>query len=232
MKKIILLIVLTIPSLFINSQSLYIENQYPDSMVKSGKLTSAQADQLRKKWNAFIAGYTYPELAVNRSTGEIDITDILTFPNLDKLTLYQRCLQWIAINYGDLIHNDLQSGKIIANGFLNLSHYSDVRVGFGSRETQQTQTPTSYSMILTFKDGKIKYTITNITFTFSRVDAATESVIESSVPIASLYPIIAQDQTQWKTYVTLLNEAKSRFYIKLKSALTDYVKDVENDYNF
>jgi hypothetical protein len=231
MKKLILIIIFIIQVFSIYSQSLDAEQKYLDSISMSGKYYP-DLTLLRKKWNAFITNYKYPELKVNNITGEADISDILTFTNLDKQTIYQRCLQWIAINYGALIHNDLPSGKIIANGLLDLTHFAEYEAAFGSKKVHQINTPTNYTMILTIKDNKIKYCITNITFTFTSYSAESEANIDTSLPVFSLYPIVAKDQIQWVSYTTLLNECINKFQIKLKSALSDYVKDVQNDYNF
>jgi hypothetical protein len=229
MKKFILLIILIIPTFYIYSQSLDAEKQSIDSLLKVGRLNANQAAQLRKKWNDFIVSYTYPEFAINNSTGEMEISDILTFANLDKKIIFQRCLQWIAINYGDLIYNDLESGKIIANGLIDLTHFAEYPSGFGSKELIQIQTSTYYTMILTLKDNKIKYNITNISYNFTNFS---ETINEISFPISSLFPIVAHDQMQWVRFITVLNAGIDKFNIRLKNSLADYVNDMENDYKF
>jgi hypothetical protein len=229
MQKIILLIILIFPAFYIYSQSPDAERRSIDSLFKGGKLNTDQVALLRKKWNAVITKYRYPELKVNTSTGEIDISEILTFSNFDKKILFQRSLQWIAINYGDLTHNDLESGKIIANGLIDLTHFAEYQVGFGSREIRQIQTPTNYTLILTIKDNKIKYNITNITYTFTNFS---ETITEISFPIISLFPIVAQDQMQWVKFITVLNATTDKFYFKLKNSLVDYINDADNDYKF
>lgn len=229
MKKIILLIILIIPTFCIYAQSLDAEKQSLDSLLKSGELNTAQVVQLRKKWNAFITNYKYPELTVNNRTGEIGISDILTFTNLDKQIIFQRCLQWIAINYGDLIHNDLESGKIIANGLIDLTHFAEYPSGFVNKEVRQIQTSTYYTLILTIKDNKIKYNITNITYTFTNFSL---NISEISFPILSLFPIVAHDQMHWIRFITVLNASTDKFNFILKNSLVDYVTDVENDYKF
>ena len=127
-KKIILVIILIIQTFYINAQLSDSEKQSLDSLLKSGKLNSNQVNQLQNKWFYFRS----PIFKVNNSTGEIYISDILTFANLDKKIIFQRCLEWIALNYGNLIYNDLESGKIIANGLMDLTHYAEYPAGFGS----------------------------------------------------------------------------------------------------
>ena len=132
MKKIILLIILTFQTFCIHAQLPDSEKQSIDSLLKSGRLNSDQVIQLQKRMNSL----NYSEFKVNKNTGEIEISDILTFTNPDKKIIFQRCLEWIAINYGDLVHNDLESGKIIANGLIDLTHYSGYQAGFRKYENK------------------------------------------------------------------------------------------------
>jgi hypothetical protein len=168
------------------------------------------------------------EFKVNKSTGEIEISDILPFPNLDKKIIYQRCLEWIAINYGSIIYNDLESGKIIATGLIDIEHYAGYQSGFGAARINPVQTASNYTMILTIKDNKIKYIITNITYNFKNFS---ETIDEISYPIAALYQIKSFDQN-WIRFFTVLNYSSDMFYSGLKNSLTRYVKEAENDYNF
>lgn len=229
MKKIILLIILIIPVFYIHAQSPEAEMQTLDSLSKFRRLGKDQVADLKKKWNILMTSYQYPEFSVNSRTGEFEFSDTLTFVKPDKKAIYQRCLQWISINYGILIHSDLESGKIIANGLTDLPHFAEYRAGFGSKERRPVQTSTNYTLILTLKDNKIKYNITNITYNFTDFS---ETISEVSMPINSIFPIIIQDQMQWVRYITVLNESRLRLYTKLKKSLVDYVNDLENDYNF
>lgn len=224
MKKIILVIILSFKIFCIYAQLPDSERHDIDSLLKSGRLNSNQVIQLRKKWNSL----NYSEFKINNSTGEIYISDILTFTNLDKKIIYQRCLEWIAINYGGLIHNDLESGKIIANGLIDLKHFAGYQAGLGSMKISQIQTPTNYTLILTIKDNKIKYIITNVTYNFKNFS---ETVDEISYPLSSLYPVKILNQ-DWIRFFTVLNASSDMFSVSLKNSLVNYINDVENDYKF
>lgn len=224
MKKIILVIILIIQAFCISAQLSDSEKQSLDSLLKSSKLNSNQVNQLQNKWFYFRS----PIFKVNNSTGEIYISDILTFANLDKKIIFQRCLEWIAINYGNLIYNDLESGKIIANGLIDLTHYAEYPAGFGSMKISQVQTPTNYTLILTFKDNKIKYTITNITYNFKNVS---ETIDEISYSISSIYPAKTLNEN-WLRFFTVINASSDMFNFSLKNSLVNYVNEVDNDYKF
>jgi hypothetical protein len=224
MKKIILIIILIIPAFCIHAQLSDNEKHSLDSLLKTGKLNQNQVIQLQRKWVSLHS----PVFKVNESTGEIYISDILSFTNLDKKAIFQRCLEWIAINYGNLVHSDLESGKIIANGLIDLTHYAETPVGFGSMKISQIQTSTSYTLILTLKDNKLKYTITNITFNFRNFS---EAIDEISYPITSIYPAKELNQN-WLRFFTIVNASSEMFNVSLKNSLIAYLNDAENDYSF
>jgi hypothetical protein len=224
MKKILLIIILMIPAYFIYAQMTERERQSIDSLLKTGKLSQGQIILLQRKWNA----ENYPELKINSRTGEVEISDILAFPGLEKKTIYQRCLEWIAISYGDLIYNDLESGKIIANGLIDLTSFIEYGTGFDGKKVRQVKTPVNYTLILTIKENRIRYLITNITYTFMDLP---ETATEVSFPISSIFPAKVNGP-QWIRYFTILDASTDKFYFSLKSSLSDYVKDIKNDYNF
>lgn len=224
MKKFILVFILSLYAISIHAQLTAAEKQYFDSLLKTGRLSSDQVIQLHKKLNS---ADNY-EFKANKSTGEIEISDTLPFPDLDKKTIYKRCLEWIAINYGSLIYNDLESGKIIATGLIDIEHYAGNQSGFGATRINPVQTPTNYTMILTIKDNKIRYNISNITYNFKNFS---ETIDEISYPIAALYQNKTLDQN-WIRFFTVLNSSSEMFYVTLKNSLIKYVNDVVNDYNF
>jgi hypothetical protein len=229
MKRFILLFLMIIPLFFIYSKSQDAGIQQLDSLFKPGILNERQIYLLRAKCRDFIVSHNYSELSLNKITGEIEIMDTLVFPDPDKKVIFQRCRQWILINYGDLIYSDFESGKIIANGLIDLDHFADYQVGFTSRKIRQIQTPTNYTLILTFKDSKIKYNITNINYTFTNFS---ETINEVSAPVLSLFPLQSQDQLQWIRYISVINASVDKFYFSLKKSLVDYINDAANDYNF
>ena len=228
MKKTLLICITLFAFIEAFSQSLAIEKQRVDSLLKSGTLNVSQTLQLRNNWLAFTANYNYPELPLNITTGEADFTDIMDLNNFNKQIIYQKCLEWSAINYFNILYKDPESGKIIAAGLMNLTHSAEYPSGFGKKESP-TQTSVTYTMILTIKDNKIKFNITNIEYTFSNYS---ESSDEMTLSFDSLFPIVLKDKMQWKRYITVLNETRGKIFFKLKTSMSDYVKTYENDYKF
>jgi hypothetical protein len=229
MKKTLLTIILFCTVIQIFSQTLEVEKQYFNSQIQSGQLSQEQIRTLSLKWNSFIGKFKYPALPINKVTGEIDFTDTLSFGSLDKKVIFERCLEWIAINYGNILHKDLEAGKIIANGNMNIKHTADYYGSFGKKEEFATTTSANYAIILTVKDNKLKYNITNIEYTFYDYSL---TVSEITLPLNSLFPMVSKDDLQWKRYVTVLNESTKTFYFELKDSLMEYINKADEDYNF
>jgi len=223
----LLIIVLVCFGINIFSQSLDIEQKYINSEIQSGKLNPDQVKTLGVKWNLFNKRFRYPELPLNKVTDEVDFSDTLAFDDKKRNIIFERSLEWIAINYGSILHKDPDSGKIIANGNMNITHTADYKGSFGSLVDYQTVTSANYTMVLTIKDNKMKYNIINIEYTF------TDNYGSSyTLPITSLFPVFSNDESQWKRFLTVLYESKQIFYISLKNSLTEYINKTNEDYNF
>ena len=228
MKRILILIVLILPAISIYAQSVEAEKQFVNIQISSGKLSPHLVTELGKKWNAFITEYNYPVLPVNTLTGEVDFTDILLVDGLDKKTIFQRCLQWGVLNFHEIVYQDFESGKIIANGALNLNHTYETRVAYKKTENL-AQTWTNYTLVLTVKDNKVKYNVVNIVYRFNNYS---ETVDEISMPMVSLFPIVNNDPIHWERYTTVLKATNDVFGAEQKKAIGEYVKNAENDYKF
>lgn len=223
MNRIISLLIIAFQTTCIYSQSPVTEKKTIDSLLRTGRLSSSQVIQLQKTMNS----KDYYAFKANPANGEIEVTDVISFAN-DKKVLFQRCLEWIAITYGTLIHSDPETGKIIAGGSLDLKTYDGTQTALGATKTSEIQTPVSYILILTVKDKKIKYTITNITFTFTSLLYPENDV---TYPISAIYPLKTVNINLIR-YYTVLNSSSDMFYSGLKTSLVNYVNEAENDYKF
>lgn len=229
MKKSFLLVVISLLTLNNFSQTIELEKKYLDSLINSGRYSPGQLSDMGSRYANLVKNYKYPELPLNQTTGKIDFTDVLTINNLDNKTIYQRCLQWLALSYGNVIYSDQESGKIIANGTLNLKHNAEYGASFGSQAAGIVPISANYTLILTRNKNKIKYQIINIEFMF--VDNL-ETMNQVTLPINSLFPMLAQDQRRWKLFLTVVSKSYISLYIYLKKSLSDYLTSFEEDYNF
>jgi hypothetical protein len=135
-------------------------------------------------------------------------------------------------NSQEITYQDLEAGKIIANGSVTLTHKTESRPNAGKSVFNPVQTPANYTLVLTFKGNKIKYSIINITYNFSVYSVYDQTTTEVSKPPKSLFPIILADQFKWENYISLLNETVNAFNMDLKNAIVSYVQDVKTDYDF
>jgi hypothetical protein len=229
MKKIILFILIFCTCSKVFSQSLEAEKEYINTQIQAGKFNSEEVRDITKKLSSFNKKYKYPVLPLNKTTGEIDFSDNLLLINLDKKVIFERCLEWIVIGYGNILHKDYESGKIIASGNLYLKNSSVNSAATGDNTGFQLNTSVNYMLILTVKDNKLKYQITNIEYTFYDVTGYLNDV---TLPVNSLFPIILQDELQWKRYIGSLNESSNMFSFILKDGLKEYVNKADEDYNF
>jgi hypothetical protein len=232
MKKIILFFILSILVSGLYAQTLSMEKQYVNSQISSGKLSPDQMKELSSQWKTFSTNYVYPVLPYDTITGEFVFTDVITFKDLDKRTIYQRCLQWFVFNSQEIIYQDLEAGKIIANGSVTLTHKMESRPNSGKANLRPVQTPANYTLVLTFKGNKIKYSIINISYNFSVYSVITETMTDVAKPILSFFPIFSADQSKWENYISLMDETVNAFNVDLKNAIVSYVQDVKTDYDF
>jgi len=232
MKKFILFFIVAILTSALFAQTQSIEKQYVNSQISSGKLSPDQMKELSLKWKTFSSNYKYPVLPYDTITGEFVFTDVIAFKDLDKRTIYQRCLQWFVFNSQEITYQDLEAGKIIANGSVTLTHKTESRPNSGKSVFNPVQTPANYTLVLTFKGNKIKYGIINITYNFSVYSVYDQTTKEVSKPPKSLFPIIQADQFKWENYISLLNETVNAFDVDLKNDIVSYVQDVKTDYDF
>lgn len=229
MKKVVLFILILCSCSKVFPQSLEAEKEFINSQIQAGKFNSEEVRTITKKLSNFSKKHTYPVVPFNATTGEIDFTDIISFNNRDKKTIFERCQEWIVTGYGNILHKDAESGKIIASGNLSLKNPSVKSATSGDKSVFELNTSVNYMLILTIKDNKLKYQITNIEYTFYDVTGYLNDI---TLPVNSLFPLILQDELQWKRYIAVLNESTNMFSFILKDALKEYINNAEIDYNF
>jgi hypothetical protein len=229
MKRTVLFLLILCSFGRVFSQSVEAEKEFINAQIQAGKLNSEEVRDITKKLSNFSRKYKYPVLPFNKTTGEIDYSDIVFLTNLDKKAIFEKCLEWIVIGYGNILHKDPESGKIIASGNLSLKNSSINSATTGDNTGFQLNTSVNYMLILTVKDNKLKYQITNIEYTFYDV---TGFLSDITLPINSLFPIILQDELQWKRYIAVLNESTNMFSFVLKDSLKEYIIKADEDNNF
>jgi hypothetical protein len=217
MKKIVILLMSCLLIGRAYSQSPFKEKDHLDSLFNSGSMNQRNAVLFRSKWNA----PDRHEFKFDNSLEELCIADNLYFSNLEKKVIFQKCLEWIAIKGGEIIHQNPESGKIIANGYTEISHYDAHESSFSGMKFSPVQASVNYTMILTVRDNKIIYIITNITYTYV---SNVEGLPDVTLPVSSLYSVNSMTTGQgWIKAFTALNATVELFYYRLKESLNTYV---------
>ena len=102
---------------------------------------------------------TETTLPVDTETKRVTYTGVVPVAGVTKSELYTRAKLWLAFTYDeakDVIKVDEKDA-----GLLVIRAYSDVPVRLSQTDLQPTSRELGYTMVLNFKDGRYKYTLTN-----------------------------------------------------------------------
>jgi hypothetical protein len=94
-------------------------------------------------------------LEIDSSTGLYYKSDIIIFDSLTKEEIFNKSLKWVSVNYKNpekvIKFKDLETGEIIIEG--NFSTNLFMKEGW-----------IRHKLILQFKDGKLKYSFSNLVY--------------------------------------------------------------------
>jgi hypothetical protein len=221
-------------------QSWEIEEQNINKIIQSGK-TQLEVQELVKDWRAFRAEYgEYPALPFN-DKNELEFTFI--FDNqFNKEIIYNRILEWAAINFGALeavLHyKNLESGKIILKGQFGITYSGDFMGGgfWGNKIEERTSTSNcKQTYIFTIKDNKLKIQVVDVevVYEFGGYMGVTAYIPSEKydTPLSNYYPITRSNKLSWKSNLNKLDEVSKRIF-SLASDLNMYISDFKNDYSY
>ncbi len=192
--------------------------------------------EFAKEWNAVLNKMGgYPDLPYNSETEKIEFTFSKTFSDLSKEIIFDRIMEWCAINYGNLSYvlhyENFESGKIIVKGWFNIfniKHYGKIF------NDQFEQTKCDHIFVFTLSDKSLKLEATRLNYTFTQLiwsSNLTYTEQSYNIPIQLLYPITDGDTGEWGRRLSILYETNKR----LKSYATDlfkYIGNYNKDYEF
>jgi hypothetical protein len=222
------------------SQTESIENQNLSSRYSEEKSDQASYAKLSKEWADLIEALGgYPLLPFNDETKEIEFKSIKSFSNVDIKTIYDRIMEWTAMNFGTLTsvlhYSNFENGKIIIQGWFNVYYKTYFKAFFTSKKEKVSSARCNFSFFLTIKENRLKMEIVDINYEYyipyylagnTYIPSYTK---ESS--IASLFPVTNSESVEWKGRLDLLNKTS----IKINSFFNDlelYIKNKSIDYNF
>jgi len=204
---------------------------------KKGKISSTEYKELANEWKNLLKKFDgYPEFPYRKESKIIQYEFIQNFPDLNKNILYNRVLEWAAINFGSLdavLHyKDYESGKIILKGVVSIYQIVDIH-SFFTTQKKLLETNCHQTYIFTFNKNKIKLQIQNIGYKqkYYNQTASISSLYTTDYSIHDLYPITNYPPDQWenKLFQLVSTDKKIR---NLKAILFNYIKSYKKDYDF
>jgi len=192
--------------------------------------------EMAKEWNDILKRVEgYPDLPYNAETNQIDFKWIQVFPELSKRIIYNRVLEWCAINYGNLEtvmhYQDFESGKIIVKGYFEF--YNIKRINRLFKDPLE-ETICNHILVFTLHDNSLKVETKYLNYTFTNYtwDSNYNLIANSyNLPITILYPVTDADMLDWMKRLSVLHETNK----SLNGYATDLFKYIDNynkDYDF
>ena len=208
-----LLILLFESNLFGQTDSL--EKAVLYNKYTSKEISDIDFSNIWSQWKQKMKTIKYPDLPLDQS-GHVHYVFINEFTGFDREKLFNRTIEWLAINYGLLpvnMYSNLKEGKIILRNSLNLNKtYSCV-----------------YTLIISIKDEKIRLELISLSY-----QAYFEGDYDSGIPektinynLNEIYPIILKKPSEWNLYLSLFKKTNQLFNAEIKN-LGDYIFSYDN----
>lgn len=235
------LIVFTFFQINIFCQTYDLEMKNLVKNFSEGKINEKEFTQLSTDWGDILKSFKgYPELPFNEKSGEIEFDFVRSFKETDKSVLFDRIMEWSAINFGSLSsvmnYNNLENGKIIIKGWFEVFYKTDYLTFFlENKKESATKVKCNFILIFTLKDEKLKININGVNYNFLRMGYNAPNyyipATEIERPISEFYPITNGESIEWKGRLDLLHQTNLRINSFINS-LESYIKSKNEDYNF
>jgi len=221
MKKILLLFTLATMGLQTFAQTDSIEKKILYNELSKNKITVEKFSDIGAKWNQFTKNNTYPDIQFNNQD-QVSYRFVETFDDVDRYTLFDRTMEWLAINYGlipSYVYSNKESGKII------YTHTQDLF----------QNTKLVYSTIITIKERKIMLEYNNIDYQITTngyyLNDAWIPESTSNNNIEQIFPIILKKPADWSLYMNIAQSMDSYFRKNVEN-LKQYITDYNSNYKF
>jgi len=184
-------------------------------------LTEYSQDDISRigiKWNQFLTRYgDYPNLPLDQN-GHVRYSNSHEFGQVTKEKLFNRTLEWLAINYAIYpanVYSNLNDGKIVLNNSFNI----DGTYSY------------SYTCIFSFKNENMLVEFFNINYQgFFQGHSSGDSWIPertTNFNINQVFPVILKDPAEWKFNLNLLKAVNEHLKNDINN-LWDYLTNYES----
>jgi hypothetical protein len=196
-KKIsISLLLLTIAVFAAHSQSDSIERHAYYAKLTANEVSQEEFTKKWREWNQRMKDKAYPDLPLDQNN-MVHYTFLNEYGNTAKTILFNRTMEWLAINYGIIpssVYASSDDGKIIYRNSLPI----------------RGATKCSYTSIISIADGRIYSEFFSITYEYSKYNDD-GSISDINLPISDVFPIILKKPSEWDSNLDLLKRTNSLF---------------------
>jgi hypothetical protein len=218
MKNYFFLIFL-LTSLNLSGQTDSLEKSVIYNKFMSKEITDVYFSKIWPQWVQLIKTVKYPDLPLDQN-GQVHYVFINEFKGLDRETLTNRTLEWLAINYGLLpsnIYCNSKEGKIILRNSLAL---------FGNYSCVSTS-------IISIKDEKIKFESISLSYQAYYGGDYASGIPEKTISfnINQVYPVIMKKPSEWEVNLSLFRATNKLFDTETKN-LCDYIMSYDSSNAF
>ncbi len=221
--------------LFLFSQTSEIEIELVKLRYERNEFPIEEYKKMGKEWQRLMDYFGgYPEFPLDKEGNKIEFQYIEQAPGLTKEQIFNRIIEYSAINFGSinevLHYSNLGSGKLIFKGKFE-SYYLKRASGLFANPSNQTPTKflVSFTVEFTLKDGAYKMRITDPLISDYYFYNYQET--SSTLPITSYYPVTEAPLKEWDARLKKLIEIRNLFTY-YSSSLKSYVNQISTDYDF
>jgi len=218
-------------------QTVEIEAAYLNKQIADNKWTQEEALARGKMWTQ-IKG-KYPLLDYDTVHEKLVIEDVIEFPGITKNQAFKRVKEWGALHFGKLDavleYEDLEYGKIILEGFQEVTHLTKLPGLWGRIKTEPTTSKLYFSLVVTIKEGKAKVQYENLEFRYWRYGYALGSVwvpgeLERT-GFGYYMPVTSRPPEHWVVTIDLLRNSVDVLK-RTAPSLEKYIGGAVDDYRF
>jgi len=218
-------------------QTVALEAAYLNKQISEKKWTSEESSSISKAWSQ-IKGQ-YPKFPYDSVEKKIWIENVIEFPGTTKATAFKRVKEWGALHFGKLEtvleYEDIETGKIILEGFSEISHLTKGITTWFQNKPIPTTSNLYFSLVITLKDGKAKVHYENLEFRHWRDGYSLGSYYvpgewERST-FHTYFPITARPSDTWVVTLDLMRKSLIELQATAPS-LERYIKAAGDDYRF
>lgn len=228
-------LLISLMPLLLFSQTAEIETELVKLRYERNEIPIEEYKKMGKEWQRLLDYFGgYPEFPLNDEGNKIEFQYIEKLPGLSKEQIFNRIIEYSAINFGSinevLHYSSLSTGKLIFKGNFK-SYYLKRASGLFANPDNQIPTKflVSFTVEFTLKDGAYKMKITDPLVSDYYFYNYQES--SSTLPITSYYPVTEAPLKEWDARLKKLIEIKNLFTY-YSTSLKAYINNINADYDF